>query len=129
METLSQVITPLVVLASVVWVGLLALSNVRERRTEIGVLRAIGKRSGMIATLFLGKAVLTGLVGAVVGVGLGLAAAEWLGSKTLELPYLAIQLPALLAALLGAPLLSALASYPPTLSALHQDPAVVLRDQ
>jgi len=129
METLSQVITPLVVLASVVWVGLLALANVRERRTEIGILRAIGKRSGMIATLFLGKAVLTGLVGAVVGIGLGLAAAEWLGSKTLELPYLAIQLPALLAALLGAPLLSALASYPPTLSALHQDPAVVLRDQ
>ena len=34
----------------------------------------------------------------------------------------------LLFALIGAPLLSAVASYLPTLSAVTQDPAVVLRD-
>jgi len=43
------------VLAAAVWVGLLMLANVRERRIEIGILRALGKTSGMIAALFLGE--------------------------------------------------------------------------
>jgi ABC-type lipoprotein release transport system permease subunit len=38
-------------------------------------------------------------------------------------------LPILLGALLGAPLVAAIASYLPTLLALTEDPAVVLRDQ
>ncbi len=45
LETLADVLTPLVVLASAIWVGLLALANVRRRRTEIGLLRALGKGS------------------------------------------------------------------------------------
>ncbi len=40
MESLLDVTTPLVLLACGVWVGLLTLSNVRERRGEIGLLRA-----------------------------------------------------------------------------------------
>ena len=40
-----------VVLAAAVWVGLLALVNVRERITEIGVFRALGKSSARIASL------------------------------------------------------------------------------
>lgn len=130
-KLLFAVITPLVVLASALWVGLLALANVRERRTEIGILRALGKSSATIAGLFLGKAVLLGLIGAVVGFVAGSALARWLGmwvlgvaSDQFSVPYLIF-----LGALIGAPLLSAVASYLPTLSALMQDPAVVLRDQ
>ncbi len=131
METLADVITPLVVLASAVWIGLLAAANVRERRTEIGILRAIGKGSGTIAGLLLGKAVLLGLLGAAVGVVLGTATAGWLGAKALNLApeQLNVDYVVLAVALLGAPLLSAVASYLPTLSALLQDPAVVLRNQ
>ena len=131
METLANVITPLVVLASAAWVGLLALANVRERRTEIGILRAIGKRAGTIAWLFLGKAVLLGLLGAVVGAVLGTAMAEYFGVRALDLAAdrLHVDYIMVLAALIGAPLLSAVASYLPTLVALMQDPAVVLRDQ
>ena len=40
-----------------------------------------------------------------------------------------VGMPLLLIALLGAPLLSAVASYLPTLTAVLQDPVVVLRDQ
>jgi lipid-A-disaccharide synthase len=63
METLANGVTPIVVLAAAVWVGLLAWSNVRQRRTEIGLLKALGKGRSMIASLFLGKAVLLGLAG------------------------------------------------------------------
>ena len=131
MGTLAWVITPLAVLVSAVWVGLLALANVRERRVEIGILRAIGKGSGVIVTLFLGKAALMGLLGAAVGLGVGVLAARLVGTAALGVgpEQVAARPDVLLAALFGAPLLAALASYLPTLSAVAQDPAVVLRDQ
>jgi putative ABC transport system permease protein len=130
METAAGVLTPLAIVVAGVWVGLLALADVRERRTEIGILRALGKGAGTIASLFLGKAVLLGALGAAVGLGLGIAAACWFGARALEVDAARLhpQLGILLAALLGAPLLAALASYLPTLSAVMQDPAVVLRD-
>ena len=138
MEMLAGVMTTLVVVAAAVWVGLLALVNVRERITEIGVFRALGKSSLRIASLFLGKAVLLGLAGAVLGFLLGTAVAfalgtqatEWLGFAPLYAAADHFQFPSqmLLFALIGAPLLSAVASYLPTLSAVTQDPAVVLRD-
>jgi hypothetical protein len=130
METLALVMTPLVLLAAGVWVGLLAMANVRERRTEIGLLRALGKSSTVIAALFLGKAILVGLLGAIVGVGLGVVVARWAATALLGVPgdELALSAAMLAATLAGAPVLSAAASYLPTLSALVQDPAVVLRD-
>ncbi|MCX7426745.1 MAG: FtsX-like permease family protein [Planctomycetia bacterium] len=130
LESLAGVITPVVVLACAVWVGLLALLNVRERRTEIGVLRAIGKPSGRIAALFLGKAVLLGLGGAAIGFVLGSAVAQLLGTRALGVSsdLFTVHYGVLLGVVFGAPLLAALASYLPTLIALMQDPAVVLRD-
>lgn len=129
-ELLAAIVTPLVVLTCAIWVGLLALSNVHQRRTEIGLLRALGKDFTTIAALFLGKAVLLGLLGGVLGFVFGLAMARGLGVWVLGVTpeHFAIHYVVLLVALIGAPLLSALASYLPTLTALMQDPAVVLRD-
>jgi putative ABC transport system permease protein len=131
METLANGVTPLVVLAAAVWVGLLAWSNVRQRRTEIGLLKALGKRPSMIASLLLGKAVLLGLLGAAIGLVLGIGLARWLGTRALELApdHFHASRDVLIYVLAGAPLLSAVASYLPTLGALLQDPAVVLREQ
>lgn len=131
LETLAGVIAPLVVLACAVWVGLLALANVRERRAEIGLLRAIGKGSATIAALFLGKAALVGFLGGFVGFAAGAGLAHLLGAKAMYLSavQISIRLPILLGAILGAPLIAAIASYLPTLLALTEDPAVVLREQ
>jgi len=130
LETLAAVTTPVVVLASAIWVGLLALANVRERRTEIGLLRALGKGSSTIASLLLGKAALVGLSGAAVGVLLGIGAAWLLGVEALDVAAERFAVPwtVMAYALVGAPLLSAVASYLPTVVALVQDPAIVLRD-
>jgi flagellar motility protein MotE (MotC chaperone) len=130
MATLAEVVGPLAVLAAAIWVGLLALANVRERRAEVGVLRAIGKPSSMIVALFLGKAALLGLLGAALGMGIGFALAYGLGLQALEVgaEHLRLNPIMILVVLFGSPVLSALASYLPTLVALLQDPAVVLRD-
>jgi predicted lysophospholipase L1 biosynthesis ABC-type transport system permease subunit len=131
LETLAGVIAPLVVLACAVWVGLLALANVRQRRAEIGLLRAIGKGPASIALLFLGKAVLSGVLGAALGFALGSWLAHALGTRTLDLAaaHVSVGYAMLGYALVGAPLVAAIASYLPTLWALVDDPAVVLREQ
>ena len=124
-----------VVLGCVVWVGLLALGNVRRRRTEIGILRAMGVRAGQIVSIFLVRALLVGLMGAAIGYAVGFAvAAAWeaggvaLGGKAVGVAALFDPI-LLAAALVLAPLLSALASLVPAMMAAQQDPATVLREE
>jgi len=130
-ETLAEVLTPLVVLASAVWVGLLALANVRQRRSEIGLLRALGKGSWTIGSLLMSKAVLLGVLGGAAGFLAGTLLAQWLGQRAFEVSsdLFGIRFDMLLCAVLGAPLVSAMASYLPMLLALSQDPAVALREE
>jgi len=130
-EKYASVLIPAVLLVSAIWVGLLALSNVRERRGEIGVLRAIGVGSRVIAVLFLGRAMLLGLVGAAFGFGLGTWLALHVGPQVFPLTAgkLAATPQLLLWALVGAPLLCAVAAYLPSLIAVLQDPAVILREE
>jgi ABC-type antimicrobial peptide transport system permease subunit len=47
------------------------LMAVVERTREIGVLRAVGWRSGRVMGLLLGEALIVGLAGGVLGIGLG----------------------------------------------------------
>jgi hypothetical protein len=122
--------TPWVILLCGVIVGLLALVNVRERRPEIGLLRALGKTSLYIARLFLAKALLLGLVGGAAGYGLGLLLAQFVGARVYEISAANVGAPLglLLWTVVGAPVVCAVATYLPTLSAVAQDPAVALRE-
>ena len=49
---------------------------VTQRRSEIGILRALGATRGQIRALFLGESALTGLVGSAAGVLVGLVLAR-----------------------------------------------------
>ena len=131
MGTLDAVLTPAVVLACVIWIGLMALGNVRERRNEIGVLRALGLGSRRVATLFLGKAAIVGVLGGLIGFGGGTVLAYQLGVRALEVgtEHFSPELALFFWATIGAPVLTALASYLPTLTAVMQDPAEVLREE
>ncbi len=130
-EAFAAVLVPVVMIGSAVWIGFLALANVRERRVEIGVLRALGLRRRQIFTLFLGKAMLTGLVGAALGYTAGvLAGNSWkeaADQTPLHVPWFDLQLMIIL--LVAAPLLAALASWLPALLAAQQDPADILREE
>ncbi|MFQ5808387.1 MAG: ABC transporter permease [Armatimonadota bacterium] len=130
-EQYAAFIIPAVLVVAAIWIALLTLSNVRQRRVEIGILRAMGVGSGRIAALFLGKAVVIGVLVAGLGFALGTALALRFGPQVFPLTAnkIAPMYNLLSWSLLGAPLLSALASYLPTIVAITQDPAAVLREE
>ncbi len=124
-------IIPLVLVVCAVWVGALAMMNVRERRYEIGVLRSLGYGSWKIASIFLGKAVVIGMIGALLGFGIGTTAALSVGPDIFKVTAKMIRPAyALLGwALLVAPMFAALSSFIPTMIAVTQDPALTLREE
>lgn len=135
LERLAAVMLPLVIIGASLMVGLMALVNVRERRAEIGILRAVGTRSGQILTLFVSKAVILGLLGALIGYACGFAGApaiERFGAETTlaSATYSALFQPVVFGVVLVlTPLLVILASWLPAISAAGQDPAVVLCEE
>lgn len=128
-EAFAAILVPLVIAGCAVWIGLLTYVNVRQRSGEIGILRAIGLRSREILTVFLAKALLIGVLGAVAGyaIGFGVATAWSDVPGASEAGERLFELRPLLIALLVAPLLSGLASWIPAMLAARQDPAVVLQ--
>jgi ABC-type lipoprotein release transport system permease subunit len=118
--------------AAVSLIGILALINVRERRAEIGVLRALGSSTPTILQLMLGRAAVVGVAGALLGVLLGTVLASSLDAtdidKQLPIDPSAIRLPMLWMGIviLLTPLLTLLASAIPAWWAARQDPALVL---
>ncbi|MDX9754233.1 MAG: FtsX-like permease family protein [bacterium] len=128
-EKYFSFLMPVALLVSVVWIGALAWFNTRERRYELGVLRALGYGSVRIALLFLGKAMILGMVGAALGFLLGSWLAMAYGPEIFRVTARAIHVqPVLLGwVLLVAPLLTALASFIPAMLGVAQDPADVLR--
>jgi len=101
------------------------LVAVSERREEIGLLRAIGARSGQILALFLVEAVLLSIAGGAIGVG-----ASWLVTELFELwfPGLPIDPPvwAVLAAVGLAVATGVLFGVLPARRASHLDPVEAL---
>ena len=126
---LVSFVTPAVVAISAIFISLMTWLNVRERRCEIGLLRALGKQSPAVAGLFLGKAVMLGLIGGAVGCVLAYVVVNQVAGR-MEIAAENFQLSneLIVYTLLGAPLVAAIASYIPTLLAVRQDPAVVLMD-
>lgn len=124
-------IVPFALIVSAAWIGVLAMINVRERKHEIGVMRAIGYGSGKIAELFLGKALLIGITGAAIGflIGTGLALTYGPGIFAMTAKKIEPLFALLLWSLIAAPALSAIASFIPAMIAATQDPASILREE
>jgi ABC-type lipoprotein release transport system permease subunit len=132
-ERLGGVVIPVVMLASALALMALMFANVRARRPEIGLLRALGVRGGQILGLFLGKALLAGLAGGLLGALLG-----WLAGRQLNVALepgtagaVAVQFKAayLALALVLAPVLAMLSSWIPATWAARQDPALILAEE
>ena len=128
-ERLAGIVVPLVWAAGALWIGFLAMANVRERRAEIGILRALGARTPQVLALVLARAKLTGLAGAVVGYAAGLAAVLlWNPGPEMKEAVAGMIRPAtILLVLVAAPLLAGVSAWIPAALAARQDPAEVLR--
>ncbi|HOZ46826.1 MAG TPA: FtsX-like permease family protein [Candidatus Hydrogenedentes bacterium] len=133
-EGFAAWLIPLVIVVATLWIGLLALGNVRARRTEIGILRALGMRSIQILGVFLGKALALGLIGAVAGylIGFGVGAA-WANLEGIPLAgggLMKLFEPLLVVGVLAlAPLQACVASWIPAMMAAQQDPATILQEE
>jgi hypothetical protein len=131
-ESLAAWLLPMVLLGASAWVGLQTLANVRTRRAEIGIWRALGLRSRQVIFIFLAKALLLGVVGAVAGCALGFATGlAWSHIEGVPIGDYGVMslfdLYLVLGALFLAPFLSLLASWIPTQLAARQDPVLALR--
>ncbi|TMD46798.1 MAG: ABC transporter permease [Chloroflexi bacterium] len=107
------------------------VAAVRERRREIGVLKAIGARDRDILRWFLLEAFTVGLAGGVIGTLAGLLIALWVGvsvnSYLSEQGLQSIQFgdvswPLIAAAILGTSLLAIVAGVVPALQAARLSP-------
>ena len=129
MERALATLLPVVVIICGLIVAVLAFQNTRARRQEIGVLRALGKGGDSVAVLFLGKAVVLGIVGAVVGFLLGTLLLKGGVGELLNISPKLIgwHFENLKWALLLAPVFAALATFIPAMLAVTQDPADTLR--
>ena len=135
MEKQATILTLFLAIAACALIGLLTFINARVRRQEIGILRAIGTSTRQIMALFVGKAVLLGLIGAVVGCAAGFAmgfrsSASLAPEVNLDLQVAELFSPGLFAiAVVATVALTALASWIPAVLAAAEDPAVVLCEE
>ncbi len=131
-QNLFAVMLPFVLAACGVWIAVLAVTNVRDRRQEIGLLRALGYDTGSILRLFLGKAVLVGLFGAATGFLLGTGLGLQFGPRVFEVTaqvMLRPELSLLAFSCILAPLFAVIASLVPAVVAATYDPAATLREE
>ncbi|MFK7776883.1 MAG: FtsX-like permease family protein [Gimesia sp.] len=126
----AAVLVPLVVLACGAWIGFLSLENVRRRATEIGVLRAIGLRSIQVFGIFIIKAFIIGVLGALIGYFLGYGIGiTWANlPESMNPQEVLFSGRWLLLSLIFAPVLASLSSWIPALLAARQDPATLLQE-
>ena len=117
-QRFGAVLLPLVIGACVVWVALLSYLNVRHRRQEIGILRALGLRASVITRLFVLRAGLTGLLGGIIGTLISLAVGGVLAGPVV-----------IITVLVAAPIVGIAAGWPPAVLAGLQDPASILQQE
>ena len=131
LKSFTATLVPLVIAGCSLLIGLLAFLNARDRQAEVGILRALGLRSSQVYSIFLCKALVIGLLGALAGLPLGhLVAVSSAKSHLAESggELLSANSNLFLLVLLAAPLVTLLASWIPTLFAVQQDPSETLRE-
>jgi len=100
-------------------------TTVLERRKEVGIFRALGAESHQISSVFLGEALVMGVLGGVLGAGLGYLIAQLISWQVFgeRLAYNPLLLPI---AIVIALLIATLGSLLPLRKAFSFDPIVTL---
>jgi putative ABC transport system permease protein len=125
---LLWLVTGAALLAAALAVGASAAASVIERRTEIGLMKALGAGSGTVGFLLAAEQLLLALVGGAVGYSLGIWLARLVGQRIFgvapEFSFL------VLAVILGlAAIVTMLGSAIPLRRASRYEPAPILRGE
>jgi len=127
-RTLLWLVTIASLLAAALAVGASSASSVIERRTEIGLMKALGAASGTVGWLLAAEQLLLAFVGGCVGYALGLLLARFLGTKIFGVPP-EPSLLVLCVILVLAAAVTLLGSALPLRRAARFDPAPILRGE
>jgi len=127
-QTLLWFVTGAALLAAALAVGASSAASVIERRTEIGLMKALGAGSGMVGFLLAAEQLLLAFLGGGVGYALGIVMARLLGERIFGAapePSLIV----LLVILALAALVTLLGSAIPLRRASRIEPAPILRGE
>jgi putative ABC transport system permease protein len=127
-RTLLWLVTFAALLAAALAVGASAAASVIERRTEIGLMKALGANSGLVGVLLASEQLLLAFVGGGIGYALGIVLARVLGERIFGFapePKLFV----LLIILALAAVITLLGSAFPLRQASRYDPAPILRGE
>jgi putative ABC transport system permease protein len=127
-RTLLWLVTFAALLAAALAVGASAAASVIERRTEIGLMKALGANSALVGVLLAAEQLLLAIVGGGIGYAIGVFLARVLGERIFGFtpePKLFV----LLVILALAALITLLGSAFPLRKASRYDPAPILRGE
>jgi putative ABC transport system permease protein len=127
-RTLLWLVTLAALLASALAVGASAAASVIERRSEIGLMKALGANSGLVGVLLASEQLLLAIVGGGIGYAVGIVLARAVGERIFGFtpePKLFV----LFVILALAALITLLGSAWPLRRASRYDPAPILRGE
>jgi len=125
---LLWLVTGAALLAAALAVGASSAASVIERRTEIGLMKALGAGSATVGFLLVAEQLLLAFVGGGVGYALGMILARLVGEKIFGVPPEPTWL-VLVAVLVLAALVTLLGSAIPLRRASRYEPAPILRGE
>ncbi len=130
MDSYFEVILPVIFIICALWIGSMAMINVMQRRSEIGLLRAIGFGTMKISMLFFKRAALAGIIGAILGFSLGTWMSLEFGPEVFKVTARSIKpiYQLLWWALLAAPFFAVISAFIPIMYAVSQQPAQILKE-
>lgn len=127
-STLFWIVTLAALIAAALAVGATSAATVIERRSEIGIMKAIGATNALVTSIFLAEQLMLAIAGGTIGFVLGAALARVLGSSVFGSP--APPRLVLLPVVLGlAAIVALVGSLIPLRRAAHFDPAPILRGE
>jgi putative ABC transport system permease protein len=127
-RALLWLVTFAALLAAALAVGASAAASVIERRTEIGLMKALGAGSGTVGFLLAAEQLLLALVGGCIGYGLGIFLARLLGERIFGAAPAPSALVLLVIVALAA-VVTLLGSAIPLRRAARYEPAPILRGE
>lgn len=125
---LLWIVTIAALIAAALAVAATSASTAIERRSEVGLMKALGATNVLIASLFLCEQLCLGIIGGCIGFAVGAGLARELGKTVFGVatsPRI-IVLPVILA---GAILIVVIGSWIPLCRAAHISPAPILRGE
>ncbi len=134
-ENSATALVSVFLFCAIVMTAFLALINVKERKMEIGIFRALGFYTGQIYRIILFRAFIIGLAGSAIGCILGAAAFLAIAGKTGDIQSAVsimrniVFLGYSMMIIVSSTMLIVLATIFPAHYAAQQDPAEILREE